>query len=349
MVAQLRIAILASLKTPHDEQRVPGGSSGGSAAAVAMNLTPFALGSDTGGSIRQPASFTGTFGLKPTYGTTSRYGVVAMASSTDVMGPITSNAEDVAVIMNIIAKQDVNDSTTIQAKDFKLEESIDYSTLKVGYIKQHFEKGVDDDVKATAMDLVNGLKARGASVSEVDLPTISYALAAYYIIVPAEISSNLGRYDGIKFGYQNNEAEDLDSSYRMSRSKGFNEENKRRIMIGTYVLSSGYYDAYYKKAQQVRTKIIDEFSAAFADYDVLIGPTAPTPAFKIGENTADPVKMYLADVMTVGMSLAGIPALSVPWANNSEGLPIGVQLCAAQNHDNMLVAIAHDLTKERSA
>ena len=328
-------------KNPHDTVRVPGGSSGGSAAAVVLDMAPFALGTDTGGSIRQPASFTGCVGYKPTYGLVSRSGVVAMASSTDVVGPLTRTVEDAALVLDVIAGIDPLDSTGI-SRDSSSYTKFDgvVTRKKIGVIKEYMGEGLSPDVKEVIDDTIQKLKKAGADVNEISLPSMPLSLAVYYIVVPAEVSSNLSRYDGQRYGYTYTDAKDLDESYTKSRGKGFGKEAKRRIMIGTYVLSSGYYDAYYKKAQTVRTKLINEFNDAFKHVDFLLGPTAPTTAFKIGENASDPLQMYLADVMTVGASLAGIPAISIP-AGVSGGLPVGLQLMAAQRHDRELLSLAH--------
>lgn len=327
-------------KNPHDTARVPGGSSGGSAAAVVLDMAPFALGTDTGGSIRQPASFTGCVGYKPTYGLVSRSGVVAMASSTDVVGPLTRTVGDAAVVLDVIAGIDALDSTGIS------RDSVSYTKFdnvvarkKIGVIKEYMAEGVSPEVKAVIDESIAKLKKAGAEIVEISLPSMPLSLAVYYIVVPAEVSSNLSRFDGQRYGYTYPGAIDLNESYTKSRGIGFGKEAKRRIMIGTYVLSSGYYDAYYKKAQTVRTKLINEFNAAFKQVDFLLGPTAPTTAFKIGENAGDPLQMYLADVMTVGASLAGIPAINIP-AGVSGGLPVGLQLMAAQRHDRELLSLA---------
>jgi aspartyl-tRNA(Asn)/glutamyl-tRNA(Gln) amidotransferase subunit A len=325
-------------KNPHDKERVPGGSSGGSAAAVALSLAPFALGTDTGGSIRQPASFTGTVGLKPTYGLVSRSGVVAMASSTDVIGPIAGNVDDVAYMLDVIAGQDPLDGTTIPRQNDYTDLKFDLKGKKIGVIKEYFGEGLDSGVEKVIRESIESLKKAGAEAEEVSLPSLPLALAVYYIVMPAEVSSNLARYDGQRYGHSKTDSNDIDESYELARAEGFGAEAKRRIMIGTYVLSSGYYDAYYKKAQTVRTKIINEFEEAFKKYDFLVGPVAPTVAFKFGEN-ADPLSMYLQDVMTVGPSVAGVPAISVP-AGLSEGLPVGLQIIAAQKHDKELLAAA---------
>lgn len=326
-------------KNPHDPTRVPGGSSGGSAASVVLDLAPFALGTDTGGSIRQPSSFSGCVGYKPTYGLVSRNGVVAMASSTDVIGPLARTVEDAAIVLDVMAGKDELDATTIDRQDSYVDLSGDLKGKKVGVLKEYMGDGLDADVKSVITDTVEKLKAAGADVTEVSIPSIGMALAVYYIICPAEVSSNLGRYDGQRYGFSDGDAKDLDSSYKGSRGKGFGKEAKRRIMIGTYVLSSGYYDAYYKQAQTVRTKLINEFNEAFKKVDYLVGPVAPTTAFKIGENASDPLQMYLCDVMTVAANMVGVPAISLPAGMKKE-LPVGLQIMAPQRADRELLAIA---------
>lgn len=323
------------VKNAHDKTRVSGGSSGGSATAVALGLAPFALGSDTGGSIRQPASFNGVVGFKPTYGTVSRYGVVAMISSTDCMGPITTTTADSALIYDIIAGQDSMDSTTIDRSEKDYTKLADSKKLKIGLIKEHMADGVDDEVKSAVNDMADKLKAVGHEVGEVSMPELDLGLACYYIIMPAEVTSNLARYDGIRFGLSERGG-DLQEVYTKSRSKGFSSEVKRRVMIGNYVLSSGYYDAYYKKAQKVRTLIIDSFKKSFQDYDILIGPVSPDVAFKIGDKVDDPVAMYMEDLMTGGVSLAGLPAISVPIAKKGD-LPIGLQVIGAMSDDKKVL------------
>ncbi len=324
---------------PSDETRVAGGSSGGSAASVALDIVPFALGTDTGGSIREPASFTGVVGHKPTYGSVSRYGVVAMASSTDVIGPLTHTVEDAKLVMDVIAGKDVKDSTTIEnpysrgAKPAK----------KVGVIKQWLSDGVDEVVKTAVMKKIDELKSSGYEVEEVSMPSLTYSLAVYYIIVPAEVASNLARYDGVRYGVRPDGVGSLDEVYSKTRTGGFMPENQRRIMIGNYVLSSGYYDAYFQKAAKVRTLIVDEFAKALETYDVLVGPVVPTPAFKLGQNTHDPLSMYLADLMTVSASLAGLPAISVPLP--VEGLPIGFQVVGARGADVDVLGFAEVVEK----
>jgi aspartyl-tRNA(Asn)/glutamyl-tRNA(Gln) amidotransferase subunit A len=326
-------------KNPHDKTRVPGGSSGGSAAAVILDMVPFALGTDTGGSVRLPASFVGAVGVKPTYGRVSRSGVVAMASSTDVIGPITKAVEDAALVLDVMAGKDKLDSTTIEKRLSSTDLDFDFKGKKVGIVKEYMQEGLEPGVKDVIETAIDKMKAAGAEISEVSLPSLPLALAVYYIVCPAEVSSNLSRYDGQRFGHSAAEAANLDESYELSREQGFGAEAKRRIMIGTYVLSSGYYDAYYKKAQTVRTKIINEFADAFTRFDFLVGPTSPTVAFKIGEKSADPLKMYLNDIMTVAANMSGNPAISVP-AGVSEGLPVGMQIIAPMGADTAMLSAA---------
>ena len=327
-------------KNPHDITRVPGGSSGGSAAAVILDMTPFALGTDTGGSIRLPASFVGAVGVKPTYGRVSRSGVVAMASSTDVIGPLTKTVADAALVLDVMAGKDELDSTTIERDNSHyIDLTFDWAGKKVGLIKEYMSEGLEPGVKKVIDDSVDKIKAAGAQIEEVSLPSLPLALAVYYIVCPAEVASNLSRYDGQRYGHSAKAAKNLDESYELSREEGFGAEAKRRIMIGTYVLSSGYYDAYYKKAQIVRTKLINEFNGAFSKYDLLVGPVSPTPAFKIGEKTADPLKMYLNDIMTVAANMSGNPAISVP-AGLSDNLPVGLQIIAPLGADHQMLAAA---------
>lgn len=327
-------------KNPHDTSRVPGGSSGGSAAAVMLDMAPFALGTDTGGSIRQPASFTGVVGYKPTYGLVSRSGVVAMASSTDTIGPLTRTVEDTALILDVMAGRDELDSTTIDRDEQSYANvPANVQGKKIGVIKEYLGDGIDQGVKEQVQQAIDKLKAAGAEIVEVSLPSSPLALAVYYVVCPAEVSSNLSRYDGQRYAYSYPDAANLDESFSKSRGIGFGKEAKRRIMIGTYVLSSGYYDAYYRKAQTVRTKLINEFNEAFKSVDFMVGPVAPMPAFKIGENAHDPLQMYLADIMTVAVSLVGVPAISIP-AGTTNGLPVGLQLIAPQTHDRDLLAVA---------
>lgn len=327
-------------KNAIDQTRVAGGSSGGSAVAVALDIVPFTLGTDTGGSIRQPASFNGVVGVKPTYGTVSRFGVVAMASSTDVIGPITKNVADAELVLDVLAGRDDRDGTTLP--DFFEPSSETPKKMRIGIIAGTMDDGVYPEVQKTVMDYVDKLKAKGHEVKEVEIKHLPDSLGMYYIIVPAEISSNLARYDGVRYGTRAN-SQSLEELYGKSRDQGFMTENKRRILIGSYVLSSGYYDAYYNQAAKARTLLISDFDKVFENCDVLISPVSPTPAFKIGENTDDPLKMYKADVMTVPASLAGIPAISVPAGVSSDGLPIGVQLIGQRRSDAQLLALARSM------
>lgn len=326
-------------KNAADDTRVAGGSSGGSAVAVARGIVPFALGTDTGGSIRQPASFNGVVGMKPTYGMVSRYGVVAMASGTDTVGVLADTVEDATTVMDILAGQDVRDMTTLP--DYFAPTDAP-AGKKLGLIKEFMADGVSESVKANVRAAVELYRSKGYEVEEVSIPMLKYALAIYYIVVPAEISSNLARYDGVRYGTRKGQDGSLGDVYELSRQAGFMPENKRRIIIGSYVLSSGFFDAYYQKAQKARTLLINEFNQLFADYDALIGPVAPSPAFKIGDNTSDPLKMYLEDVMTVPASLAGLPAVSVPIGTSETGLPIGLQVIGARQSDANVLAIASD-------
>ncbi len=327
-------------KNAVNPNKVAGGSSGGSAVVTALDIVPFALGTDTGGSIRQPASFNGVVGMKPTYGTVSRYGVVAMASSTDCIGCFATNADDTELVLSVMAGRDEKDMTTLPDFLSSVEQS---KPLKIGIIKEFMTDDVDEDVRNAANEYADKLRAAGHVVEEVSLPIVKHTLAMYYIIVPAEISSNLARYDGVRYGYRAEGAKTLAELYGRSRDEGFVTENKRRIMIGSYVLSSGFFDAYYQQAQKARTLLIQELDQLFAEYDMLIGPTAPTPAFGFGDNTSDPIKMYLSDVMTVPASLAGIPAISVPSGVSKDGLPIGVQLMGQRQSDALLLAAARSV------
>lgn len=326
-------------KNPHDPTKVAGGSSGGPSASVALNLAPFALGTDTGGSIRLPASFCGVVGYKPSYGLISRSGVIAMASSTDVIGPLTSTVEDSALIVDILAGQDPLDSTTIKRQK-SYTDYVNPVKPKIGLIKEYMDDDVDPEVKKAIQSAAKDLEDNGADIVEISIPSLPLALAAYYIVVPAEISSNLGRYDGQRFGKSipSDSVNDLESSYSKSRQQGFGAEAKRRIMTGTYVLSSGYYDAYYKKAQLVRTKIINDFKEAFSKVDFLMGPVSPKTAWDIGE-VEDPLAMYLLDIMTVAVSMAGLPAISIP-CGAAYGMPVGLQLIAPYKHDAQLLDLA---------
>lgn len=324
----------------YDKSRVAGGSSGGSAVSVALDIVPFALGSDTGGSIRQPASYNGVWGIKPTYGTVSRYGVVAMASSTDTMGCFAKNADDVNLIMSIIAGKDPKDSTTLD--DFWNRELDDArpKKKKIGIIKDFLKDGVDLEVSKAVTDYASKMKKAGYEVEEISMPIMKYGLAIYYIVQPAEVASNLSRYDGIRYGHRAADVTDLDSVYSKTRDEGFMPENKRRIMIGNFVLSSGFFDAYYLKAQKARTLLINAYNEAFEKYDALLCAVAPAPAFKLGEKTDDPLQMYMEDMMSVLPSLAGLPAISVPAATSKSGLPIGVQLIGPRKSDQILLNIA---------
>lgn len=329
-------------KNPHDQTRVPGGSSGGSAAAVALDIVPFALGTDTGGSIRLPASYCGVVGLKPTYGLVSRYGVIAMASSTDVIGPLTHSAYDAGLVLDVMAGKDEFDSMMYDEREASYVPAAQAEPLRIGIVKEYMSEGLDAETKQRIEAQIEKLKAAGHSVEEVSLPQVDLALAIYYVVVPAEISSNLARYDGIKYGHSSAAATTLDEVYKKSRSEGFNAENKRRIMIGNYVLSSGYYDAYYQKAQTARTLLVNEFKNAFESYDVLVGPTGPGPAFTLGENVEDPIHMYLVDIMTVSVSLAGLPAVSIP-AGKVGNLPVGLQIIGDRQADKQILALARQL------
>jgi aspartyl-tRNA(Asn)/glutamyl-tRNA(Gln) amidotransferase subunit A len=324
-------------KNAHDPSRVAGGTSGGSAVAVALDIVPFALGSDTGGSIRQPSGFNGVVGVKPTYGAVSRFGIVAMASSFDCMGPITKNIADAELILDIMAGQDDRDSTTLP--NFFIPLKNKKTPLKIGVIKEFLNDAVEEQVRKQLNGYIQRLQKEGHIVEEVSIPTLPHALAMYYIIMPAELMSNLARYDGVRFG-QRKSNQTLSELYGQSRDYGFETENKRRILIGSYVLSSGYYDAYYNHAQKARTLLINDYAAAFKKYDVLLSPVSPTPAFKIGEKMHDPIQMYLADTMTVPPSLAGLPAISVPCGETTEGLPVGVQLIGPQKSDATLLNLA---------
>ncbi len=326
-------------RNAHDTSRVPGGSSGGSATSVVLDLAPFALGTDTGGSIRQPSSFSGCVGYKPTYGLVSRSGVVAMGSSLDVIGPLARTVEDTALVFDVMAGKDGLDGTMIDRQSDYTDLAVSVKGKRIGVIREHMGEGMDPKIVGVINEAVQKLEAAGAEITELSLPSLPMALAVYYILCPAEVSSNLGRYDGQRFGYSDKDAKDLEASYKGSRGRGFGKEAKRRIMIGTYVLSSGYYDAYYKQAQTVRTKLINEFEQAFKQVDFLLGPVAPTAAFKIGANTADPLQMYLSDVLTVGANLVGNPAISLP-VNEVAGLPVGLQLMAPQRQDRELLALA---------
>ena len=328
---------------PWNLNKVPGGSSGGSAAAVAANMVPWALGSDTGGSIRQPSSFCGVVGLKPTYGLVSRYGLVAFASSLDQIGPITKDVEDAAILLNLIAGHDEKDTTSadIPKKDYTKNLKNDISGKKIGVPKEFFGEGINAEVKEKLQQAIATYKELGAEVEEFSLDIAKYSLATYYIIACAEASSNLGRFDGIRYGYRTPEFSNLKELYKKSRSEGFGSEVKRRIILGTYVLSSGYYDAYYKKAQQVRTLVMNEFNKAFEKYDVILTPTAPTVAFDIGSKSNNPLEMYWADICTVSVNIAGLPGISIPSGVDSEGMPVGMQLIGNKFDEEKLLNMAY--------
>ena len=330
-------------KNPWNLNKVPGGSSGGSAAAVAANLVPWALGSDTGGSIRQPSSFCGVVGLKPTYGLVSRYGLVAFASSLDQIGPITKDVYDSAMLLNLIAGHDERDTTSsnIEKKDYTKCLKNDVKGLKIGVPKEFFAEGINEEVKASLETAIEKYKELGAEIEEFSLDIAKYSLATYYIIGCAEASSNLGRFDGIRYGYRAKEFKDLRDLYKKSRSQGFGPEVKRRIILGTYVLSSGYYDAYYKKAQQVRTLVVNEFNKAFEKYDVVLAPTSPTVAFDIGSKSNNPLEMYLADICTVPVNIAGLPGISIPCGVDSQGMPIGMQLIGNKFQEETILNAAY--------
>ncbi len=330
-------------KNPHDLQRVPGGSSGGSAAAVSAGEAFVALGSDTGGSIRQPASYCGVIGLKPTYGSVSRYGLVAFASSLDQIGPLGRSVKDVAMTYSAICGRDEMDATTAVREygDFAAALKNDVKGLTIGIPKEYFGEGVDSEVKVSVMQAVKTLENAGANIKEISLPSTDYALSAYYIISSAEASSNLARFDGVKYGYRTPEFNSLTDMYERTRSEGFGDEVKRRIMLGTFVLSSGYYDAYYKRAKLLQNKISAEFASAFSGCDVIITPTAPTTAFKLGENIDDPLKMYAGDVCTVTVNIAGLPAVSVPCGFDSSNMPIGMQIIGPKFSEQKLLNTAY--------
>ena len=335
-------------KNPWDLSRVPGGSSGGSAAAVAANMVPWALGTDTGGSIRQPASFCGVVGLKPTYGLVSRYGVVAFASSLDQVGVFTKDVQDCAILLNVIAGHDEKDTTSVDvgSKDYTKSLQKDIKGLKIGVPKEFYGEGINSEVKASLEFALAKYKEMGAEVEEISLDIAKYALATYYIIACAEASSNLGRYDGIRYTYRAKDCKNLKEIYKKSRSEGFGAEVKRRIILGTYVLSSGYYDAYYKKAQQVRTLVMNEFNKAFEKYDVIITPTSPTVAFKLGAKLDNPLEMYLSDICTVSVNIAGLPGMSIPCGVDSEGMPIGMQIIGKKFDEETIIKTAYAFEQE---
>jgi aspartyl-tRNA(Asn)/glutamyl-tRNA(Gln) amidotransferase subunit A len=331
-------------RNPHDTSRVPGGSSGGSAAAVAAGFAPLALGSDTGGSIRQPAALCGVVGVKPTYGRVSRYGLIAFASSLDQIGPFATTVDDAALLLEAIWGHDEHDSTSIGSAPAPLGETNDVGGLRVGIVEELTDvDGIQPEVKAAVEQVGAGLESAGAHVERVKVPSCVYGLSAYYLIAPAEASSNLARYDGVRYGLRANGARDLLGMYTQTREEGFGAEVKRRIMLGTYVLSAGYYDAYYVKAQQVRTLILRDYDEAFGRVDVVAMPTSPTPPFKLGERMSDPLQMYLADIFTVSANLAGLPAVSVPCgftSSTSGRLPVGLQLTGRRFDEATLLRMA---------
>lgn len=332
-------------RNPVDLSRVPGGSSGGSAAAVKAGEAPFALGSDTGGSIRQPAAFCGVVGLKPTYGRVSRYGLVAFASSLDQIGPITRNVEDNALVLQAIAGPDSRDATSAPrgAEDFASDMEKGVDGLKIGLPREFYEKGINPEVKAGLLKAAEGLEKLGAEIMWVDMPTLDYALPAYYVLSSAEASSNLARFDGVRYGYRSDKYEDITQLYINSRSEGFGAEVKRRIMLGTFALSSGYYDAYYKKALQARALVSDNFSEAFKKCDVLLTPVAPTTAYKLGEKINNPLEMYMGDMYTVPVNIAGVPALSLPCGEDANRLPISAQLIGPHFSERLLYRVGKSL------
>jgi aspartyl-tRNA(Asn)/glutamyl-tRNA(Gln) amidotransferase subunit A len=328
---------------PWDLERVPGGSSGGSAACVAADEAIWALGSDTGGSIRQPASFCGVVGMKPTYGRVSRYGLIAFASSLDQIGPITKDVRDNAMLLNIISGYDALDSTSVNTAvpDYIKSLTNDVKGLKIGVPKEYFVEGMDKEVEGALAEATNKLKSLGADVKEVSLPHSKYAVPVYYIVATAEASSNLARFDGVQYGFRAQQTQNLIDMYKKTRGQGFGDEAKRRIILGTFALSHGYYDAYYLRALKVRTLIKQDFDNVFKDFDCIVAPTAPTPAFKIGEKVSDPLKMYLSDIYTISVNLAGIPAISLPCGFTKAGLPIGMQIMSKPFAEEMIYRVAY--------
>ncbi len=330
-------------KNPRNPEHVPGGSSGGSAAAVAAGECIYAIGSDTGGSIRQPASYCGVVGMKPTYGTVSRYGLIAYGSSLDQIGPLTRNVTDCAAVLEALASHDTKDSTSVSRDDTDFTAALteDVKGMRIGIPNDYLGEGLDDEVRTVVLQAAEVLADRGAVVERFDLSLVEYAIPAYYTIAAAEASSNLERFDGIKYGYRTEEYAGLHNMYKKSRSEGFGEEVKRRIMLGSFVLSSGYYDAYYLKALKVKALIKKAFDEAFAKYDLILGPVAPTTAPKLGESLADPIQMYLGDIYTIAVNLAGLPGISVPCGQDSIGLPIGLQLIGACFQEKKLIRAAY--------
>ena len=340
-------------RNPHNPDHVPGGSSGGSAAAVALNECFFALGSDTGGSIRQPSAFCGITGMKPTYGTVSRYGLIAYGSSLDQIGPMTKNVTDCAAVLETIASYDKKDSTSMKREEYDFTSALvrDVKSLRIGLPKDYFGDGLDSEVKAAIFKAAETFKRMGAIVEEFDLGLVQYAIPAYYIIASAEASSNLERFDGVKYGYRTKEYSDLHSMYKKTRSEGFGSEVKRRIMLGSFVLSSGYYDAYYLKALKTKALIKQEFDKAFEKYDIILAPAAPTTAPLLGSSLQDPIKMYLSDIYTISANLAGIPGLSIPCGKDKMGLPIGMQLLGGcfQEKTLLCAGFAYEKAREEEA
>jgi aspartyl-tRNA(Asn)/glutamyl-tRNA(Gln) amidotransferase subunit A len=336
-------------KNPWNTEHVPGGSSGGSCAAVAAEECSFALGSDTGGSIRQPSAFCGVTGIKPTYGTVSRYGLIAYGSSLDQIGPIAKDVTDCATILEVISGHDSKDSTSVDRDDLKFTDALvdDVKGMKIGIPRDYFGEGLDPEIKTAIMGVADALKAKGAIVEEFDLGLVKYAIPAYYVIACAEASSNLARFDGVKYGYRAKEYEGLHNMYKKSRSEGFGAEVKRRIMLGSFVLSSGYYDAYYLKALRVKGLIKKAFDDAFSKYDVILGPAAPTTAPKLGESLDNPIQMYLGDIYTISVNLAGLPGISLPCGTDKEGLPIGVQMIGDCFKENNIIRAAYSFEKTR--
>jgi aspartyl-tRNA(Asn)/glutamyl-tRNA(Gln) amidotransferase subunit A len=332
-----------SVRNPRDRSRVPGGSSGGSAAAVAAGMAVATLGSDTGGSIRQPASFCGVVGLMPTYGRVSRYGLIAFASSLDHIGPLTRRVKDAAIILRVIAGRDPMDSTSadVPVPDYEAEIARPVNGLKIGVPQEYFGEGLDPEVRAAVEAGITRLREAGCEIVQISLPHTKYAVPTYYVIATAEASANLARFDGVRYGYRAKNARTLSEMYRRSRDEGFGPEVKRRIMLGTYALSSGYYDAYYLKAQRVRTLLTRDFEQAFQKVDAIVSPTAPTPAFKLGEKADDPLAMYLADIYTVTADLAGVPGISVPCGQSSSGLPIGLQVLGKHFDESTVLRVAN--------
>lgn len=337
-------------KNPWNLEHVPGGSSGGSCAAVAAEEVPFALGSDTGGSIRQPSAFCGVTGIKPTYGTVSRYGLVAYGSSLDQIGPIAKDVTDCATILEIISSHDVKDSTSVARDDLNFTEALvdDVKGLRIGIPRDYFGEGLDEEVRGAVLAAAKTLEEKGAVVEEFDLGLVKYAIPAYYVIACAEASSNLSRFDGVKYGYRTAEYDGLHNMYKKSRSEGFGPEVKRRIMLGSFVLSSGYYDAYYLKALRVKALIKRAFDEAFAKYDVILGPAAPTTAPKLGESLSDPIRMYLGDIYTISVNLAGLPGISLPCGTDSKGLPIGMQLLGDCFKEKTIIRAAYSFEQTRN-